>query len=178
MGKNVAAICCFLACVVASVGAQGSGASEKESVRRFVQSFYDWYCMDALAMAPADAPERALTIRRDMFSPTLARALDEDLAAQRRVKGEIVGLDFDPIVGSQNPAVRYKVAGIIRNGRNYRVQVRPVGDADPAHAFVVELARRGDGGWQIANFHYPYRGTTLDLLEILRRLKANRQRVR
>jgi hypothetical protein len=36
------------------------------------------------------------------FSPELASKLKEDLAAQEKSPGEIVGLDFDPFLNAQD----------------------------------------------------------------------------
>jgi hypothetical protein len=43
------------------------------------------------------------------FESGLLAALKEDVAAQAAAKGEIVGLDFDPFLNTQDPAESYEV---------------------------------------------------------------------
>jgi hypothetical protein len=45
----------------------------------------------------------AIKTKSSVFSPQLALALKEDSAAQAKAEGEIVGLDFDPFLNSQDP---------------------------------------------------------------------------
>ena len=50
----------------------------------------------------------AVQRKAGLFNPDLVRALKIDSEAQSRAKGELVGIDFDPFVGSQDPADRYE----------------------------------------------------------------------
>jgi hypothetical protein len=77
----------------------------QKSCRNFVQQFYDWY-----VKRPELPP--ALKYRPSAFSPELLRRLKEDGEAQARVRDEIVGLDFDPILYSQDPGGHYVVSRI------------------------------------------------------------------
>jgi hypothetical protein len=141
------------------------------SCRRFVQSFYDWYTGNA-----GTNFEVALREKRSAFSPKLHKALQEDMQAQAKVPGEIVGLDFDPIVNSQDSCEHYVVGSVTRNGDNYRVQVFGIcsGKKNAKPDVTVELATN-DGQWQFTNFHYTYDSSPSNLLAILESLRKERE---
>jgi hypothetical protein len=89
-----------------------------ESVRGFVQGFYDWYVPKALDHKIFRAWDLALKTKSSVFSPELAQALREDSAAQDKAeKGELVGLDFDPFLNSQDPRPYIRRARSHRKGR-------------------------------------------------------------
>lgn len=143
----------------------------QESCRRFVQSFYDWFVGKA-----GTNFEVALREKRSAFSPKLYKALQEDVQAQAKVPGEIVGLDFDPIVNSQDPCERYAAGSVTRNGDSYRVQVFGVcsGKKNAKPDLTAELATK-DGQWQFTNFHYTYDSSPSNLLAILESLRKERE---
>ncbi len=60
---------------------------------------------------------------RSAFDAELFRLLKEDAEAQDKVPGEIVGLDFDPILNSQDPSKRYVVGAITRKRDSYWAEV-------------------------------------------------------
>jgi hypothetical protein len=72
---------------------------------QFVQKFYDWYVAREKALTKANGPkdvmEVAMQEKRSCFSPELLKALQEDVAAAHKSPGELVGLDFDPILNTQ-----------------------------------------------------------------------------
>jgi hypothetical protein len=51
----------------------------------------------------------AMEKQGSQFESGLLAALKEDVAAQAAAKGEIVGLDFDPFLNTQDPAESYEV---------------------------------------------------------------------
>src|SRR5262245_51340002 len=75
------------------------------SAREFVQAFYDWYVPLANAPASVDGYDSILTRRASSFSPSLLAELRNDIEAQKRAIGEIVGVtgDYDPFLNSQDP---------------------------------------------------------------------------
>lgn len=105
----------------------------------------------------------------------LARALKEDFEAQSREKDEIVGIDYDPFLNSQDPCERYEVGKATRQGANYRVEVYAVcgGKKHDKPDVIAELAPKG-GSWVFANFHYP--GENTDLLRVLKELRQQRRK--
>ena len=142
--------------------------------RRFTQAFYDWYVpLDTGLQRPTWATVGAH--RPHPFSPELLRALKDDEQAQDKDPGYIVGLDFDPVVASQDPCERYVVGDAVRSGSGYRVNVHSVcqGKRSSTPDVVVELVPHA-ASWSIVNLHYPqFHG---DLIEILRQLAKDRSR--
>jgi hypothetical protein len=147
------------------------------SCRNSVQSFYDWYLPRLMREVRTPAMKRALNARSSYFSPQLRRGLTADLAASAKSPDEIVGLDFDPFVNSQDPAARYVVKKAYRVERGYRVEVHGVidGKANEAPDVIPEVVL-SHGHWMFVNFHYPAEGTEpkTDLLKVLRVLRDSR----
>ena len=142
-----------------------SSAAAQESATAFVQRFYDAY----RSYKPPGWGKMAVERRAD-FDPVLAGAIREDAAAQAKVQGDVVGLDFDPFLGSQDPGPRFEArrATPIRGGQ--RVEVFDL--VYPGKPMVlVDVAPRS-GRWIITDFHY--RNTLDDLRTILKALKAER----
>lgn len=156
----------------------GGGGATQKSCQSFVQRFYDWYVPLALSDKPAPAVATALKARPRAFSRQLLHLLEEDLQAQAKNTKEIVGLDFDPLLNSQDPGDRYAVQKVtIRDNRCstevYKVSpgtkgVRP--DVVPQLMFQA-------GRWTFVNFHYGKgkESTDENLLQILARLRKSRQ---
>jgi hypothetical protein len=142
--------------------------------REFVQKFYETYVPKALAGQP-DPPWRlAVDKMRADFDDELVKALTDDLAAQAQAKGDdIVGLDFDPFLDTQDPAQRYEVGAARQEGKDYLVDVYPVMSGKRAEkpGVIPELAYE-NGHWRFVNFRYPEGG---DLLTLLKLMKADRE---
>lgn len=147
---------------------------DSDSARTFVQDFYDWYVPISLKDHTERASDIALKERSSAFDSDLARELKEDSDAQSRVPGDIVGLDSDPFLASQDPCERYQVIAVRESGQSYLVSVRGSGgcekheDAD----VVVEVVAR-DGTWLFSNFQYPRSGGD-DLRTVLKQLRDER----
>ncbi|HXA38550.1 MAG TPA: hypothetical protein VNW53_06080 [Phenylobacterium sp.] len=141
----------------------------------FVQAFYDWYLAH---MTDPDGPgfEVALKDRPRAFSKPLADALRADLRASARVRDEVVGLDFDPFLGSQDPDPEYQVGNVRRAGATWLAEVHGVraGRRSPRPDVTAQVAR-GPDGWLFVNFRYPEGD---DLLATLAELKRARRRGR
>lgn len=128
---------------------------------------------------PSDLEIKA---RPGNFSRELRRRLAEDMAAASRNKDEIVGLDFDPYLNSQDMADRYVVRKVVRAGQRYRAEVHAVTEGKQTATPVVipELVRTGSG-WMIVNFLYrnpENAADKSDLLSILSQLRADRRKNR
>jgi len=169
MRISIAKACCSVLLLItwpSSLGAQAKGSQEVSiSPREFVEEFYKWYVPQALSDNATAAWNIALKYKRAAFSPELAQLLREDSAAQARCE-ELVGLDFDPFLNSQDPAERYEVGGITLRGQHYRADIYSVqsGKRSEKPSVSAELAK-GDGHWIFVNFFYAD-GT--DLLTVLR----------
>lgn len=167
--------CCLTFALPFVAQAQNGGEANVDSVRKFVQGFYDWYVPTALSSGSVPAPKMALRVKGRCFSPELERKLREDSEAQAKAKGEIVGLDFDPFLYSQDePAMRYRAGKVLSKGKSYLVVVHGVFSGNPDETLTVtaEVARK-NGQWYFANFLYPDGHT---LLGVLKALKADRDK--
>lgn len=141
-----------------------------DSARQFAQRFYAWY-------VPSGARfELAVRDSGQYFEPSLLAAMREDIAASAASKDEIVGLDWDPFLATQDPCPGYRLGAA--SSRGDRVVVPVVGDctqrADSSPDVVAYLAR-GAHGWVFADFGGTSEGT---LLRDLAGLKRERDSLR
>lgn len=159
--------------ILQASSAHADDASLAASSRDFVQKFYDAYVPQALAEHTVPASQLAIEQMSASFEAGLVAALKDDAAAEARSSDEIVGLDFDPFLNSQDPAERYEVGSATKEGSTYLVDVYPVmsGKRSPDPAVIVELEHE-NGHWLFLNFRYPGND---DLLTVLKTLKADRE---
>ena len=143
-------------------------AAHAASPRDFVQEFYSWYTSSAVQKTPGRVWDVALKNRGSSFAPDLVRQLKADSLAQEKSSGDIVGLDFDPFLYSQEPARHYTVGQVTAKGAGWLVEVRAGKNA----ATVAEIAPAG-AGWQFVNFHYE---EGQDLLTMLKQMRADREK--
>jgi len=152
--------------------ARAAGDGGCGAARKFAQEFYDWY-VTILERRNGTAWQVTQRERGTSFSPQLARALDADEAASAANAEEIVGLDFDPFLASQDPEDHYQVGkAMVKDGRCH-VEVFGLRKGKRVRAkpdLVAELEREGDR-WRFVNFHYP---EGEDLLGVLRKLAEER----
>ncbi len=164
--------------LVSSVSLQAQanvvGQNDSGSARGFVREFYNWYVPKALQDNTTPAFELALKQRSSVLSPQLVLALKEDGAAQDKAPGEIVGIDFDPFLNSQDPAKHYEVGAVTQKGESYWVEICGTwpGKSHKKPDVVAELAQK-NGKWVFINFHYY---GNKDLLAILKALRLSRQK--
>jgi hypothetical protein len=169
-------VCCFLFLALPyALNAQAKDAQKTPaSLRGFVQGFYDWYVPKALGDNAGPAWDLVLRSRSSDLSPQLVQALREDLTAQAKAKGEIVGLDFDPFLNSQDPGERYEVGTITPKDGGYRVEIHGVWSGKKHEKTdVVAVVVQKNGRWLFVNFDYP---EGRDLLAVLKSLRESRQK--
>ena len=154
-----------------------------KSCRAFVREFYDWYAgTDGKSRRTKDVVE----YRSSSLSPELFRDLKEEEEIQARTSDEITGLDFDPIVGSQDGGDSFVVGDVTNKDDHYLVDVYGIdqnikrkgpGIKRKSPGVTAELILK-DGQWIFVNFHYP--GVTgedgHDLLTDLKELQDERQK--
>ena len=143
--------------------------------QKFVQDFYDWYAPKARSAKNGVPWMIALKEKSSEFDPGLAAALTADAAAQAKVSDDIVGLDFDPFINSQDtPADRYIVGTARWKGNALLVNVygSTAGKKAAKPDVVAELVATA-GEWQFVDFDYPGDG---DLVSELATLKADREK--
>jgi hypothetical protein len=157
---------------------RGSAAdsAEKASCRNFVGDFYVWYVAQSKHGEPLKA---ALKQKRANFSRELIRALNEDAKAAAKSPGEIVGLDFDPILNSQDFAEKYVPGSVSQRSNRFTVEVFGFYDGKKSDKpSVIPELRHEAGRWVFTNFLYKNDGKVDDLLSVLMQLKAERKKGR
>ncbi len=124
----------------------------------------------------ARAWDLALQRKTEAFDKGLLRALKVDSEAAARVKDDIADLDFDPFVGSQDPAGRYEARRATLRDNKCSVEIwsaAPRGAKTGKPDAVAELAL-ASGHWQFVNFRYP--DVNDDLVHVLAKLSEERRK--
>ncbi len=169
----------LLAAPVISLGQTSHSSEPAKACRQVAQGFYDWYVTFALKVQDSDASDVALRDKPSVFSPDLFRALQEDSQAQAKAHGDLVGLDFDPFLNTQDPAQHYVLRNVTAKGDNCRVDVHSVdsGRTSSKPNVVAELELI-DGKWLFVNFHYGKSQWSADenLIAILKKLREDREK--
>jgi len=155
-----------------------SEPQDSSPCRRFVQQFYDWYVPLIQKARNGPTSDVALQRKPEAFNPGLLRALKLDSEASARAKGDIVGLDFDPFVGGQDPADRYELRRVTSRDNKCSVEVWRASPTDTAEKsgrpdVVADLAL-DRGHWQFLNFRYP--DVNADLVSVLAQLREERRK--
>ena len=164
---KITILCLLLWGLPHRVAAQSKADPESlSSVRQFVQQFYDWYVPKAQGAQTIPAWRSVLERKKSKLSSRLIRALRADSAVQAKSVGEILALDFDPFLNSQDPAPRYEIGSVAHRNSSYWVDIngiwpgKEIGKPD----VVAEISAER-GHWIFVNFHYP---GNRDLLTILK----------
>lgn len=183
MKRHTVIICCLMLLVPLSatpVQAKHAPqarntASIANSCREFVQGFYDWYAPIAVGQNSGPAWQAALNERGADFSKKLSDALKVDLAAQAKSGADIVGLDFDPILNTQDPAAHYEAGSGLGKGPTCSVNVYAVEAGTRATVASVKAVLENKGGhWQFTNFRYPGVGDLSSILVALKKVAEKR----
>jgi len=141
--------------------------------QQHVQAFYDWYVPTAAKEHKEPAFITALHQRKALFSSELFQALEDDAAVQSKAPGEIVGIDWDPFLHSQDPGDPYKVGKVSTKSGRTLVEVFAVhlGQKSRKPDVIVELVKK-DGRWVFTNFRD---ANGRDLLSALKALSQSRK---
>jgi hypothetical protein len=171
--KNLTLLVCYWLALLPVTGqAQGRVTSTSTSVRTFVQVFYDWYARKAVTgVRNAESTwETALHEKASCFSPELRRQLRADSQAQAKVRGEVVGLDFDPFIDSQDPDRYYRVLNVVSKDKTYLVEVHRVVSGKVAQQRTVTAEVVGKKGkWYFVNFRYLNGPSLLGVLQAIQK---------
>ncbi|HTS12582.1 MAG TPA: hypothetical protein VMH00_10725 [Candidatus Limnocylindrales bacterium] len=174
--REIAPLLCLFLLVAWSLSAQTASKVNNKPCLTFAQDFYNWYVANVFENFKATNPEmpwrEAMKYKGDPFSTELSRALIES-EAEAKAEGDPV-LDFDPILGTQDPADRYVVRSVSKKNGHCWAQVYGVWSRDASGPgkqpqVIAELALT-DGRWVFVNFHYPISTSpeSENLLSILR----------
>lgn len=161
------------AILLASIVLLGPGLLPAQTISALdtAREFYTWYVPIA---QKSDGLAAVLKQRPNALTASLASALKADRAASTKNKDEIVGLDGDPFLDSQDPCERYEVGTAAPGGTRALVPVYSIcqGKRSPKPEFTVELLLEKNK-WQIANIHFQRGG---DLAGLLAQLKKDREK--
>jgi hypothetical protein len=158
LAGRLAAAILGLSLIVAPAGAAATADDVSEaSAKAFVQGFYDWYVGKVLRASGRGAGYSfidAVRQRPDGFSPELKRLLEEDVAAASKCKGDVVGLDWDPFLETQENPGTYAVGKVEKTAQGFRVSVdlkdaKARGARNPAAQADVAFV---GGHWQFVDF--------------------------
>lgn len=142
--------------------------SAAQAAARFIQSFYVWYKQigERYEDAVADSP--------GWFAPALVAAMRLDNAAQRANPAEVVGLDWDPFLDTQDPCDPYQVTGTSRRGDTVLAAVNGMCNDRPPQVQpdVIAEVRYVGGRWVFVDFRHV--GNPGSLVQDLRVLRASR----
>ncbi|MGC2636354.1 MAG: hypothetical protein WA294_04190 [Acidobacteriaceae bacterium] len=156
------------------VAQKPNGSDSEASCRTFVQAFYDWYAPIAQRDDIGTTSDYALKERPEVFTARLYKALKADSEAQHRSK-ELVGLDFDPFLNSQDPSPQFIVDSVTVKQNQCLAAVYGLNNGQREESVKPEL-EMSDGRWQFVNFHYyDQKLGDYDLLSILRQNAYDRQ---
>ena len=133
--------------------------------RRKIDAYFNKF----LSNKSEPASDTAIKAKGTYFSPKLKRKLREDSEAQAKADGEIVGIDFDPFLGGQDPGKHYSVGKVVPRGASYLVEVYRVVSGKPEQKLSVTAEVTGKNGqWYFVNFLYPNGHNLLDVLKALK----------
>lgn len=156
-----------------------SSRADIASVRRFGQHFYDWYADKVAKEIDRDSEEEAdvlaLKTKPEMFTPQVRSALLADREAQEKDKDYIVGIDWDPFLGGQDPARHYRVRKIEHRGQDWLLTVWSVYGQQTHQPDVIAKVEKSNGGWRFVNFLYSDNYGS-NLLDTLSELKKDREK--
>jgi hypothetical protein len=162
------------AIVITAAGSGHAFVSEIMAVEPFVSSFYGWYSATAASHDKGPACRVALKRRPELFGKRLLKALSDDLAAQAKVHGEIVGIDWNPFLCSQDPYEQYRVGQISPREGKYYVDVHSLQDGVPSTTPDVVAIVGAEGNKLVfLDFQNP---DGVSLLLTLQRLKQSRSK--
>jgi len=172
---------CFAVGLILSAHAMAQVASKPQdssSCRRFVQQYYDWYVPLIQQTRNGRAWDVALQRKAEVFDPALLRALKADSEAAARATDDIVGLDFDPFVGSQDAANHYEARRVTWRDNKCSVEVwnapSTAAAAKSEKPDVIADLALDRGHWRFLNFRYP--DVNDDLVNVLAQLREERQK--
>jgi hypothetical protein len=152
-----------------------SSGHDVTSCRTFAVDFFAWYVPFTQRELNEPAFYTAIRHKQSAFAPALLLALKTDAKAQSKVEGEIVGIDFDPFVGGQDPADHYDVRNIKLKGNHCFAEIWRKSSNETSAKLPDSIAELSQvkGAWQFVNFHYP--GVKGNLVSVLASWRKDRR---
>ena len=166
----------LIACQAPQAFGQKPCATDAEC-KAYVQKFFDYYVREASKDSKESADIRAINNKQFAFSQELQTQLKADDAAAVKSPGEIVGLDFDPFLNSQEQPAHCQAEKVTHTGDRYLVAVYSTldGKKETKPNVTPELQLK-NGQWTFVNFHYGKSNIPQNenLLLVLKALRAER----
>lgn len=153
-------------------------ADDKTSAKAFVQGFYDWYV--PLYNAEKIDYAGALAKKPNYFSNNLAQAIIRDGKEVPENAGEILGLDFDPLLGAQDNGFDYQAGNVRQADSKFWIDIhsgltgKSKKEILAKKVVLVVETQKISGQWKIINFDYPDSRYPTDLLTVLNNLRKER----
>src|ERR1700761_2569522 len=94
------------------------------SCQAFAQSFFDWYCDQIRDLRTVNMPA-LIRAKRDLFTTEFYSYLRAEADAQAK-STEVVDIDMDYFLVSQDPCGKYLAQAPVQEGRVYSVEMRGV----------------------------------------------------
>jgi len=174
----------FVICTIAFADSLFAEATDSKYLKstqtchKFAQDFYNWYVPSQTKRGEAVTLKEIMTKKRDLFSGPLLEMLKEDNDAQSKAPGEIVGIDWNPFLNSQDPAEKYTVQNTDVLHDNCSAEIwsgRTISTKKPKPDIVAKL-KWIDDGWKFVNFYMPDDKYPTDLISALEKLKKSREK--
>jgi hypothetical protein len=150
-----------------------------QSCQKFTQDFYNWYLPFLIKNGATVTLNTVIKKKSDLFSGPLLQMLKEDSDAQSKFPGELIGIDWDPFLNTQDPAQKYTVQNTSVLHDNCAAETwsgRTISTKNPKPD-IVAILKWIDGNWKFVNFdNDPKAKTPSDLISILNRLKESREK--
>lgn len=131
-----------------SAVAQDAGQQKQEqSCKDFVQGFYNWYlgqsAVNAKSQTAGPAWDDVVRLRPQALTPELLTLLKADLAASEANHDDIVGLDWDPFLATQDPSTNFMVASAVVNNGRCNAVVNGIAHGKKRETVMPELSPTG-----------------------------------
>lgn len=148
-------ILAFVLTLSCSLTVAGQSQPAADSCRKFVRTFYNWYVPKAQDLQ-GDPLDLALKQKPSPFSAELVQGLNRVAAVAKRENDP--GLDFDPVLNSQDPGDpgdSYVIVKTAYKNDVCTIELHGKFRNSPDVAIVAPELRLERGRWVIVNFHYP-----------------------
>jgi len=155
-----------------------SAIDDKENARIFVQKFYDWYKKlyneGVTATDNVGTDVYMIKHKPQYLDDSLLNAFIEYYRAEPKQADEIVGLDFDPILDSQDIGWDYQTGKVRQVGDKFFIDIHCDTHGKPKDTIlalppiiVAEVVKK-NRQWKFVNLSYPPpEGKGEDLLKML-----------
>jgi hypothetical protein len=149
-----------------------------QTCQKFAQDFYSWYLPFLVKHGYGVTLKTIIKKKQDLFDGPLLQMLLEDHEAQSKFMGDLVGIDWDPFLNTQDPAQKYTVQNTSVLHDNCDAETwsgRTLATKDPKPDVIAKL-KWVDGGWKFVNFDDPTKKSSIDLISALEEMRRAREK--